>query len=114
MNKYYDEIEEWFTLLYHQCYIKDNFFYYDENYILKEKIYRISGKNKPEKSYDVKYIIFQQDKENHYFWIKYDGYWKFLMSEYSLNYTQVREITSKVVQKITNCEQYTTIIRQRK
>ena len=41
------KIEEWFINIYNQCYTKENdkylIFYYDVDYILKEKLYRIKG-----------------------------------------------------------------------
>ena len=65
------EIEEWFFNLYNQCYIKTfnvvegktERFYYNEQYIIKEKIYRINGVNPPKKNYKPRYLTFSNNLE---------------------------------------------------
>ena len=67
MNNTEKNIEKYFLSLYNNCYTKYKGiyleFYYDENYILKEKIYRIKGGKKPEKSFNVDYLIFEDNEE---------------------------------------------------
>ena len=64
MNKYYNEIEKWFITLYNQCIVYYNkeqrikHYHHNKNYILKEKLYRITCKNKPKKIFYNSDIIF--------------------------------------------------------
>ena len=66
-----NEFEDLFIDIFKLCYKKtvdgDIKYYYNENYILKEKLYRILGKNKPEKIYDRKFVLFHINNNN--FWI---------------------------------------------
>ena len=52
--------------------------------------------------------IFEQDEKTGWFWIKNSNYWNFLQSNFNLDWKQVKELTSNVVNDVLNCKQYAT------
>jgi len=54
-------------------------------------------------------LIFEQDFKNGYFYIKYSGYWLFLETNFNLNYDEIKELTTGVVNEVLNSKQYTTV-----
>ena len=83
-----EEIKEYIINLYGDCYTKHNdydgiVYYYDENYNTKEKVYRITKKNKPVCSYNNNLIVF-----THYYLKDYVTFDRVL-----LNYLEKKFIT---------------------
>ena len=115
--KHFNEIETWFINLYNACYINngvgDNIylgensinFYYNEKYILKEKLYRLSGKNKPEKNYNENDIIFNNIIGEKIFYIVNETILNQLKHLYP-DKKIILEILSKIIQKILNDTEY--------
>ena len=104
------EIEKWFLNLYNSCYtneLRNNiYFYYNENYIITEKISRILKTEKPIGTHDINNIIFQQDKKNKIFYIKYFLYWEAIENKYNFTFIELQSILSVIINELLNDNEY--------
>ena len=108
-------MEEKFTNIYNNCYTHDVIikkisarytdeqkdltviskteYYYNETYILKEKIFRVKGGNKPIYKYTNDDKIFTIDKD--YIWIQ-EKFYKDILNKYKINYGDVMEVIKQL------------------
>jgi len=115
-KKIYNEIKEDFLHHFNQSIkVKQGnsiFYLYDKDLILKYKINQINN-TKFKLLENIKWkddiVLFEQDKNSKYFWIKYDKYWEKIESKYSLNYNEIRNIIKHILNNNTICKQYTPL-----
>ena len=112
-QKIYNEIKEIFLFHFNQS-IKvkegDSIFYlYDKDLILKYKLSKINNtKFKLPKNIEWKdnIVLFEQDKKNKDFRIKYSKYWSKIQSKYLLDWMKIRNIIKHILDNNTICKQY--------
>ena len=73
--------------------------------VLKNKVFDLSKYKNIEWENDL--VIFEQDKKNNFFWMKYYKYWMKLEQKYGLNYQEITKIFTDILNTHTNCKQYT-------
>ena len=95
------------------------FYLYDKNLLFRYKISLLKEKpldlNKYKNiNWENNLIIFEQNKKNKHFWIKYYKYWEKIQSKYNLNYQEIKELFTGILDTHTNCKQYTPPKNSRK
>ena len=101
------KLENIFINIFNSCYTKEEndikTYYYDKDYILKEKLYRLSGNNKPEKNYNENDIIFYHYLKENRFLIGFNSdVW--VLDNFNVSYTndESKDIILKILQRLIN------------
>ena len=85
------------------------FYLYGKDLILKYKLSKINNtKFKLPKNIEWKdnIVLFEQDKKNKDFRIKYSKYWSKIQSKYLLDWMKIRNIIKHILDNNTICKQY--------
>ena len=113
MNK--EELKEWFWDKFNNCYFvvhedypRSLLMYYDEKFIRKMKLFKLSGKKIEQPNKPSGICLFEQDYKNGYFYMNYDEISLFLYENYSYNWLEIRKLVDSWLKEADKLNVLTT------
>ena len=94
-----EELKDWFLNKFNNCYYvahddypKSLFMYYDEKFVRKMKLCKLSGKEVIYPKIPPGICLFEQDYKNEHFFIDYNEITSFLYQNYSTNWKDIKNL----------------------